>query len=164
MLLTWGLLNFCVPLSSLSSTSELCLQSYWTRLFRQLVPRQAKVEPTLPSQLSSALESLALMFCSFHHFKRPCFLINRIPLGKLLCMYVTLKILLKCPKQRVPTLTFIMFLKHYVFTCKVSSKTIYFRSHINYWVHSSVLAWVSFKVRLGIIFLSETTKRLSFYV
>lgn len=42
-------------------------------------------------KLSSDLEFLALMSYSFHHFKRPCFLINCIPLGKLLCMYVTKK-------------------------------------------------------------------------
>ena len=80
------------------------------------------------------------------------------------CVCMWLRKHINCPKQRVPTLTFIMFLRHYGFTCKVSSPTIYFRSHINYWVHSSVLAWVSFKVRLGIIFLSETTKRLCFYI
>ena len=50
-----------------------------------------KLNPHTVQKLSSDLEFLALMFYSFHHFKRPCFFINCIPLGKLSCMYVTKK-------------------------------------------------------------------------
>ena len=43
--------------------------------------------------------------------------------------------------------------------CEESSPTIHFRSHIDNWVHSSVLAWVSFKVGLGLFFFQKLPKK-----